>query len=293
MVALEHIRNAVREMDLASLPVCVHCSLRSFGHVQGGPETVVRGFLEEGCTVLVPTFSDGFAVPPPPGNRPLRNGWEYEKFAGPTRGIGRIFTPDSNEIALEDMGCVPAFVLGCPGRVRGHHPLCSFAAVGPIAKELVRGQTPMDALAPLRALAEAGGRVVLMGVGLEKMTLLHAAEEAPGRKLFIRWANGPDGTPMAVRVGGCSDGFGRLEPAVRPFVRTCRVGPSEWQVYGARETLAAAAEVIRRDPLITHCGDQACERCRDAAAGGPIDHANPSGHAVSPRGRGRGGGDGR
>jgi len=280
VVTLEHVRNAVREMNLASLPVCLHCSLRSFGYLRGGPETVVRGFQAEGCTVLVPAFSNDFAVPPPTGARPQRNGWDYEKLAGPTMGMGRIFTPDTNEITLEEMGCVPAFVLGCPGRVRGYHPLCSFAAVGPMAEELVRGQTPMDALAPLRALAEASGQVVLMGVGLEKMTLLHAAEEEAGRRLFIRWANGPDGTPMAARVGGCSDGFVRLEPAVRPFVRTCRVGASRWQAHGARETITAAAEMIRSDPLITHCGNEACERCRDAVAGGPIweteDQSNPA-----------------
>ena len=59
--------------------------------------------------------------------------------------------------------------------------------------------------------ADRGGYVILMGVGLESMTALHLAEEMAGRRLFQRWANGPDGEAMRVSVGGCSRGFGALD----------------------------------------------------------------------------------
>lgn len=270
MVKMDALRRAVRETALARLPLCVHCSMRSFGCVEGGAETVVNTLLAEGCTILVPTFSDDFAVPPPAEHRPERNGWDYAAFAGRTGGIGRVFAPDTDEITSEEMGALAACVLHRPDRMRGRHPLCSFAAVGPLASRLTEPQTPTNPMAPLRALAKAGGAVVLMGVDLDKMTLLHAAEELSGRSLFVRWANGPDGAPMAVRVGGCSAGFGRLEPTLRPFVRTCRVGASRWAAYPAKESLAAAAEKIRSDPQITHCGRATCERCRDAVLGGPV-----------------------
>jgi len=48
-----------------------------------------------------------------------------------------------------------------------------------------------------------------------------------------------------------------------------RVGQSLWRVFPAKHALAIAAEAIRREPLITHCG-QACERCDDAVLGGPL-----------------------
>ena len=76
------------------------------------------------------------------------------------------------------MGTVPASVLAQPGRVRGPHPLCSFTALGAQAQDLIGGQTLTDVFAPLRALADAGGWVLLMGVSLHSMTLIHAAEDA-------------------------------------------------------------------------------------------------------------------
>jgi aminoglycoside 3-N-acetyltransferase len=156
-----------------------------------------------------------------------------------------------------------------PGRVRGNHPLCSFSAVGPLAQRLIAGQTPLNINAPLAALAEVGGSVVLMGVGLEKMTLLHLAEERAGRNPFRRWANGPDGQVIEVTTGGCSDGFGKLEPLLAPLMQEAHVGQSHWRIFPAEPTLTVATAVIRQNPLITHCGRSGC-RCDDAVLGGPI-----------------------
>ena len=109
-----------------------------------------------------------------------------------------------------------------------------------------------------------------MGVGLERMTLLHLAEKEAGRELFRRWANDAQGRPDAVEVGGCSEGFGRLEPSLRPSMRVAAVGRSTWRMLPAAEALSRAAAAIRADPQITHCGVESCERCNDAVAGGPI-----------------------
>jgi aminoglycoside 3-N-acetyltransferase len=166
------------------------------------------------------------------------------------------------------MGAVPAAVLARPDRLRGNHPLCSFAAVGPRA-ELVLEQRPLDVYAPLRILAARNGLVLLIGVGLERMTLIHLAEERAGRTLLRRWANARDGRPLEVEVGGCSDGFGKLEAVLAPLGREHSVGPSRWRVFPARAAVEAAAAAIRDDPAITTCGSAECLRCRDAARGGP------------------------
>jgi aminoglycoside 3-N-acetyltransferase len=249
--------------------LCLHSSLRSFGHVEGGAPAVVRSFLDEGCTVLVPTFSSAFEVAPPPHLRFERNGWDYGSRPAPRTGSGRIYTPEAPDID-RDMGAIPAAVLAWHGRVRGRHPLDSFTAAGPRAAELVADQAPLDVYAPLKALARARGFVLLAGVGLERMTLLHLAEKEAGRTLFRRWANGADGEPTAVEVGGCSEGFAKLEPYLRPLMRTSLVGRSEWKSLPADEALARAAAAIRDDPQITRCGLPACARCKDAVAGGPI-----------------------
>lgn len=269
VVTRQQIQLALRGLGLSGRPVCLHSSLRSFGHVKGGAGAVVGAFLDEGCTVLVPTFSSAFAIAPPAHLRFERNGWNYDLDAHAGPGSDAIYSPEVREID-RDMGAIPAAVLASAGRARGRHPLDSFAAAGPRADELVDGQSPSDVYAPFAALARMDGFVLLAGVGLERMTLLHQAEKEAGRTLFRRWANGADGQTIVVEVGGCSEGFGRLEPHLRAVMVTTVVGRSEWKLFPAGRALTLAAAAIRADPRITHCGVETCERCNDAVAGGPV-----------------------
>lgn len=258
----------VRQLGLASKPVCVHASLRSFGAVEGGPEAVVQALLDEGCTILVPAFSWEYAVPPLRGTRIARNGYDYDRSPSKV-GHERVYTAACDDID-NNMGMVARAVLSTPGRARGGHPLCSFAALGTLAHELIDTQTPEAVFAPLAALAKRRGHVLLMGVGLEAATLLHLAELQAGRKLFRRWARSADGSIRAVQTGGCSDGFPNLAPALASTLSSTVVGRSEWRSYDAAAVLDAAAGVMRRDPMITHCADGDCERCNDAVRGGPM-----------------------
>ncbi len=168
------------------------------------------------------------------------------------------------------MGLISATVVAWPGHVRGYHPLCSFTAVGPLAPLLISGQKPSDVYAPLKRLAKAKGSIILMGVGLDKMTLLHLAEQRAGRTLFRRWANDLTGAPMAVETGGCSGGFDNLTPVLAPLMKVIQVGQSQWRVFSARQVLAVASRAIQEQPGLTHCGNSDCDRCHDAVAGGPI-----------------------
>jgi aminoglycoside 3-N-acetyltransferase len=240
--------------------------------VDGGAATVVDGLLQEGCTVLVPAFADVYRISPPDNVqlRPARNAYDYERRRAPTPGGQLVYTPESDEIERSEMGAIPAEVIVRPGRVRGNHPLDSFAAIGPLARELVEGQAARDVYAPLRALSNLGGWVVLMGVGLNRLTLLHLAEILAGRKPFLRWANGSNGQPIGVDSGGCSAGFSRLEPALAPLARETMVGASRWRAFPVAATLTAAAATIQSNPEITHCADPSCSRCADAIAGGPV-----------------------
>jgi aminoglycoside N3'-acetyltransferase len=269
VVTQQDIQRTLRALGLLGQVVCLHTSLRSFGRVAGGAIAVVRSFLDEGCTVLVPTFSSVFEVAPPPQLQFERNGWNYTATPEPNRGSERVYTPEVLDID-RDMGAVPAAVVAWPDHVRGNHPLDSFTAVGPQAARLIDKQTPSDVYAPLTALAEMKGFVLLMGVGLERMTLLHLAEKEAGRTLFRRWANDAHGQPVAVEVGGCSEGFGKLEPYLRPVMGRASVGQSRWTLLPADQALAHAAAVIRAGPQVTHCGVGTCERCEDAVKGGPI-----------------------
>ena len=253
--------------------MCVHSSLRSFGYVIGGAEAVIQAFLDEECTLLVPTFSSAFEIPPPLHLQFARNGWNHSNAPTQKPHPNRIYSPDVLDID-PDMGAISAALVAWPGRVRGNHPLDSFTAVGPRAAELVTEQTPLDAYAPLRSLIRLEGFVLLMGVGLERLTLLHLAEKEAGRILFRRWARDEHGQPMAVEVGGCSEGFGKLEPHLRHVMRWTSVGQSKWTLLPAGQALTHATAAIRAHPEITHCNVNECERCNDAVQGGPILPAN-------------------
>ena len=263
------IQAAVRQLGLEGKPLCLHSSLRSFGHVEGGARTVIDGLLAEDCTVLVPAFSSYFAIAPPEGMRPARNGWDYAVNWALPKSTRRRYTPSAGLID-NDMGAIPAAVVSNSERVRGNHSLNSFAALGPLAEDLVQNQSPLDVYSPLRELSELDGYVLLMGVGLDRMTALHLAEQNAGRTLFRRWSDGPEGKPMMVEIGSCSNGFPNLDDVLAPLECQIVVGKSLWRVFPLRETLTAAERAMRDDPEITRCDDPGCERCEDSIAGGPI-----------------------
>jgi len=263
------IIKAIKELNLSGKAICVHSSLKSFGEVDGGAKTIINAFLKEKCTLLVPSFSYICEVMPPE-NRIKRNGIDYNKalWIDP-KGRDMVYTPESKEIS-RDMGAIPAEIIRMKDRVRGRHPIRSFAAIGPYAQELVKDQKPMDVYAPLRELALFNGFILLMGVGLNRMTAIHLAEQTAGRKMFVRWANGPDKKPMMVEIGACSEGFEKLAPVLSVIEKRITVGESLWRVFQMQAFLKRAAAAIQIKPEITHCDKADCMRCNDMIAGGPV-----------------------
>lgn len=264
------LRQALRTLHLSGRVLCVHSSLRSFGWVHGGARAVIRAILAEGCTLMVPAFAwSYFGMPAPAHVTVQRNGTSavYGEFLFSHRDV---YFPHLDIIDRYDMGAVAAAVVATPGRARGDHPLCSMAALGPHAEALVAGQSWTDVYAPFRALAALDGVVVLMGVGLPRMTLLHYAEQQAGRTLFLRWANAPTGEVVGVEVGGCSEGFENFAAALAPVEQRVTVGHSLWRAFPAGPVVDIAAALIRRSPAITRCTLPECARCDDAIAGGRI-----------------------
>ena len=269
-VTASDLSAAIHSLDLSGRSICVHSSLRSFGWVDGGAATIVRTLLDSGCTMLVPTFSESHGTVLPPSGRVLaRNALEPDFFRDGRADVFWRFSTDSLDVDA-GMGAISAEVLRYPGHVRGDHPRNSFTAVGPLAHALIDGQKPLDVFAPFRALADRGGLVILMGVGLNRLTLLHEAERLAGCRLFRRWGHGSGGEIVECEEGGCSGGFENFAPILAAFERQILVGSSLWRVFPVRETLDAASRAIRENPAISSCSDPNCVRCADARAGGPI-----------------------
>lgn len=261
------IKNAIVQLNLLGKPVCIHASLRSFGCRVDG---LLESFLESGCTVMVPAFSDMYEAPPVQDLMPEQNGaGDYSYFLEKEYMDAGIYTPDSNELTVEEMGIFPKIVLEYPDRVRGNNARNSFAAVGSLSHELIDRQTNQDVYAPLRALYELDGYVLLIGTDLCSATAVHYAEQLAGRAPFVRWAKGENGATVAVRAGGCSDGFESLASLLKVYEKQATVANSLWRCYRVRDLVDTCVDAFKRDPYIAHCGDPDCSRCNDAAKGGP------------------------
>ena len=115
-----------------------------------------------------------------------------EPLTGPSSPKG-VYTPDATEVD-PDMGAIPAAVIGMPVRVRSLHPIRSFAAIGPRARDLIPRRrrsravrSPHEAGRPRRLGAADGGRL--------GQTAIHRTEQIAGRRMLRGWARGRDVCP--------------------------------------------------------------------------------------------------
>src|SRR5215211_2162691 len=188
-LGVREVERAVRRLGLAGRPIEIDASLRSFGELEDGPATIVEGVLAAGSTVLAATMApDLFGLPPPPHDRPTRNGIDYATQPAMSEhtsatGSDRVYESSCTDVSAW-LGAFSAHVAARPDRLRCKYASGEFAAVGPLAERLIGAETEADVFGPLRALVEQNGAVALMGVGLTRMTLLHLAEVEAGRRPF-------------------------------------------------------------------------------------------------------------
>jgi len=254
---------------LRGKPLVVHSSLRSFGCVEGGAETVVSALQSVCCSVLMPGFQCAAnTVLPPPEQRPQQNGCDYAihfNLSQPPEPF------DVERFPIHPkMGRISHTFARSAGVHRSNHPWHSWLAWGENATDYVRDHPWESTNRPLECLAAADGWVALLGVTLVSCTAIHLAEERAGRRPFIRWALDKEGRMRVVRVCGCGNGFDRLFPYCQTLCRETWIGPARVLAIPLAELIARLMSVIREDPNITRCSDT-CLRCRDAALGGPTE----------------------
>lgn len=261
------MKKGIRDLGLENQMICIHASMKSFGHVNGGSQAILDAFLDCGCTVMVPTFTYDYLVKPEKEIK--RNGVNYISFFQKWTSNAGHYHKSINEIA-PDMGIFPKTLLQNPTRLRGEHPINSFTALGTRASELIAGQNAIDVYAPFKKLYDENGFVLLMGTDLTSMTSIHYAEQLAGRNLFVRWANNENGDRIDTLTGGCSEGFYHFEELLAGYEKRRYVGSSLWRLFSAQDVIDVCSQAIRTDPMITHCDNDDCQRCADAIAGGPI-----------------------
>ena len=253
-IYLHDLLAGLRELHLGEAPVIVHASLKSFGEVEGGAQTVVNVLARVFPTVLVPTFTYKTMLTPQTG--PADNALTYGSGANQNQ-MAEFFTPRMPADPL--MGIIPETLRKHPRAERSSHPIQSFAGIN--ARRYLQAQIPDDPLRPLGVMEKLGGWVVLLGVDHTVNTSIHYAEKLAGRKQFLRWALTPKGVVECPGFPGCSAGFQAIAPEMGKVTRKIQIGNSIVQAVPQSMLFRAVIARIKKDPLALLCQQEDCERC--------------------------------
>src|SRR5690349_9605382 len=151
----------------------VHSSYKSLGEVIGGPQAVVEALLAVAGTLVVPAHTPEISDPAVWSHPPVPPSW-WEVIRHRSPGFDPARTPASRW-----MGRLAELVRTWPGARRSDHPQVSFAAVGPLAADVVGDHALEDNLgerSPLGAVYRLDGQILLLGCGHDANTSLHLAE---------------------------------------------------------------------------------------------------------------------
>ena len=253
-VRLRDLLLGLRELHLGDAPVIIHSSLKSFGEVEGGPQTVVSALTAVFPSALVPTFTYKTMLTPLTG--PEHNAITYGSGESRNR-MAEFFTPRMPADPL--MGIIPETFRNQPRAERSIHPIQSFAGINVV--NLLKTQTMADPLGPLGALEKEGGWAVLMGVNHTVNTSIHYAEKLAGRRQFLRWALTPKGVLECPGFPGCSAGFQAIAPEMEKFTRKVQIGSASVQALPLVLLFKMVIARIKKDPLALLCQQEDCERC--------------------------------
>jgi aminoglycoside 3-N-acetyltransferase len=257
MLNYTDLKSYFASLNLSDKPVIAHVSLKPFGYIEGGADTVLRAMLESFKSLIMPTFTYRAMIIPEVG--PPNNGITY----GAEKDINKMAISFRHDLRADPMmGIVPEAFRNYESVTRTSHPIVSFAGFN--AEFALATQTLFDPLAPIGTLADQDGWVVLVNVDHTVNTSIHYAEKLAGRKQFIRWALVGDRVVECPNFPGDSTGFNAIEETIKYDVFRVDIGRGAFiQAISLKVILAAVQELIRKDPLALLCQRDDCEMCNE------------------------------
>jgi aminoglycoside 3-N-acetyltransferase len=256
MPGFAELKRAFDELGLEGKPVIAHASLKKFGNnIQGGPKTVIQALLASSSGVIMPTFTYKTMITPEVG--PPNNGITY----GSGMNENKMAEPFNHAMPPDKMmGLLPLALIREKSAMRTSHPILSFGGVQ--ADDILSSQTLFDPLAPIKALTEKDGRVVLINVDHSVNTSIHYAEKLAGRRQFVRWALTPGRIVECPGFPGDSSGFNAIEEHIQAdAIRVDMEGGAFVQSIPLKRLIDATVELLKKSPLALLCQRTDCERC--------------------------------
>ena len=254
MLVLEDFNFALADLELEKKPAIVHVSLKSFGAIHGGAETVLSALLDCVSGLMMPAFTYKTMITPEVG--PPNNGLTY----GKQRDLNRMAEPFRYNMPVDPMiGVLPEILRHAPDGMRTAHPILSFAGVN--VDDALVTQTTYNPFAPIGWLADHEGWALLLGVDQTVNTSIHYAEKLAGRHQFVRWALTPKRIVECQGFPGCSDGFEEIRPDIEHVTRRVGLGNSFIEAVPLHSLLRAVETRIKVNPLALLCQRGECERC--------------------------------
>jgi aminoglycoside 3-N-acetyltransferase len=269
------IAAALVEMGLAGRTLMVHSSLRAFGQVRGGAEAVLRALgTVAGAqgNLVFPSFAWCADEAATGEGLPLEG--------VPLEGEAEAFDPAATPAAT---GRISDLFWRQPGVRRSAHPTHALAARGPEADWILERHPAHRCCAwdgPYGRMTRLGGWVLLLGVGIESLTYLHALEDraaAPYLQRAIGYLRRPRGgaagaqtwaIPQVHYPSGDRD-FYHADSRWRAWVaawppperRTQRVGAAVVTALSMEALSRRVGAAMERDPLALLCRRPECRFC--------------------------------
>lgn len=248
MLTLTDLVDGFRALGVeAGDTLLVHSSYKSFGPVDGGPQTVIRALemaldTEHDGTLIMPTFNFDF-----------NKGQAWDVRSTPSK-----------------MGVLTEIVRQDPRAKRVFHPFYSFAILGKHAEMLggLRYKSAYERNSVFGKLRDLDGKIMVIGLSYnDSMTFFHHIEQMEGvdyrfLKQFTGQVTDLDGNTytdtfeMLVRdidqgVLTMVDPMGALMEE-RGVIKSAQIGEAAVKLMKANEAYAFTAREMRRDPHLLY-----------------------------------------
>lgn len=223
----------------------VHSALSSIGYVEGGADSVIDALCEavgEEGTIVMSTLT----------------GW---------------FHPFDAATSPSAVGGISEVFRRRPGVLRSLHPVHSVAAFGKHAAEITAGHedcpTGCGEGTPYLKLRELGGKAMLLGVDMDRNTIMHSLEELIDAK-YLRtldifaptYLPGEEKFTLKKFPPGHRD-FLNITPVLRRADAMVEgvIGSACVKVVDIPKLFDIALPMLRKNPLFFMCENEHCNSC--------------------------------